>query len=74
MKKYFLIEIKQGVEPFVHGSYRSEFDQDCSARKIREKQNDADSLFWVTFDQKEGLVVGSYLAKFFFPVEINSID
>jgi hypothetical protein len=74
MKKYYLIEVKQGVEPVVHGSYRTEFDQDYSARKIREKQNDADSLFWVTFDQKEGLVVGSYMANFFFPVEINSID
>ncbi len=74
MEKFFLIEVKQGVEPFVHGPYRTEVDRDHSARKVRDKQDDDDSLFWARFDRKKGLVVGPYIAGFFFPEEIRDID
>ena len=64
-KTYYLIEVHRGVEPFVKGPLMEEEGRDDAAKVIHKKQREDDSLFWADVDEKGGLIVGSYIAGFF---------
>ena len=64
-KKYYLIGVKGGVEPFVFGPFQKENERDEVAISIHKKQRMHDSLFWSDIDEKGGLIVGSYMVRFF---------
>ncbi|MBW1902650.1 MAG: hypothetical protein JRJ20_13605 [Deltaproteobacteria bacterium] len=64
-KKYYLIEVLQGVEPVTHGPFQTEGECDNAAQKLHKQQRADDSLFWAIADETGGLTVGSYLAGFF---------
>lgn len=64
-KTYYLIEVHGGVEPFVQGPFREEEGRDEAAKIIHRTQKEDDSLFWADADEEEGLIVGSYMARFF---------
>ena len=62
---YYLLEIEGGVEPTVHGPYRTKHERDNAAKEIRRSQQGDDSLFWADTDEAGTLVVGTYRAGFF---------
>ena len=64
-KKYYLIEVQQGVEPVTYGPFQTEYKCDNAAKKIHKKQRSDDSLFWANTDDSGGLIVGSYIAGLF---------
>jgi hypothetical protein len=68
-KKYYLIEVQQGVKPVTHGHFQSEYECDNAAQKIHKQQRLDDSLFWAITDETGGLTIGSYVAGFLFRVE-----
>ena len=68
-KIFYLIGVEKGVKPFGYGPYKTEIERDNTAKVIRERQGDDDSLFWADFNHKRGLIIGSYTAGFFFPNE-----
>ncbi|MBW1707725.1 MAG: hypothetical protein JRJ86_21625 [Deltaproteobacteria bacterium] len=64
-KTLYLIGVHQGVEPFVRGPFQDEDERDIEAKSIHRKQRMDDSLFWADVDKVGGLIVGSYMAGFF---------
>ena len=64
-EKLYLIEVHQGVEPYVHGPFQDEDERDISAKSIHRKQKVDDSLFWADVDKSGGLIVESYMGGFF---------
>lgn len=64
-KKYYLLEVEGGAEPFAQGPFENEDERDEIAKEIHAEQDDADSLFWADVDQRGVLTVGSYMAGFF---------
>ena len=64
-KIYYLIEVHGGVEPFVKGPFREEEARDDAAKIIHRTQKRDDSLFWADADEGGCLIVGSYMAGFF---------
>ena len=64
-KTLYLIGIHQGVEPFVQGPYQDVKDRDIAAKSIHRKQKVDDSLFWADVDEAGSLIVGFYMAGFF---------
>lgn len=66
MKKvYYLMEVYGGVEPFTRGPFEEEEERDGAAKIIHKKQRVDDSLFWADVDEEGGLIVGAYIAGFF---------
>lgn len=65
-KRYYLIEVGDGVEPFAQGPFETENDRDGIAKEIHAGMDEDDCLFWVDLDEREVLTVGSYDAAFFF--------
>jgi len=63
-KTYYLIEVHGGVEPFVKGPFREE-ERDDAAKIIHRTQKEDDSLFWADADEEGGLIIGPYMARFF---------
>jgi len=64
-KIYYLIEVHGGVEPFAQGPFREEEERDDAAKIIHRTQKEGDGLFWADADKEGGLIVGSYMAGFF---------
>jgi hypothetical protein len=64
-KKYYLLAVEGGVEPFVQGPYETEDERDHAAEQIHRGQEEDDGLFWADIDDAAGLTVGSYAAGFF---------
>ena len=64
MKTYYLIEVHGGVEAFARGPFLEE-ERDDAAKIIHRKQRENDGLFWADIDEEGGLIVGSYMARFF---------
>ena len=62
---YYLLEVEGGVEPAVHGPYRTEHERDNAAKQIRRNQREDDSLFWTDIDEAGTLTLGTYTAGFF---------
>ena len=48
-KAYYLIEV-EGVEPILHGPFRSELGQSKAAKRIRRSQGQDGLLFWADVD------------------------
>ena len=65
MKTLYLIGVEGGVEPFTWWPFQNEEDRDEAAKAIHKRQRIYDSLFWADVDEGGGLVVGSYIAGFF---------
>jgi len=66
MKKYYyLLEVEGGVEPIIHGPYRTERERDNAAKQIRRTQQEDDSLFWADVNEVAVLTVGAYTSGFF---------
>ncbi len=63
-KTCYLIEV-EGVEPILHGPFRSEHEQSKAARRIRRTQRQAGLLFWVDVQRTGRLSLGPYAAGFF---------
>ncbi len=64
-KTYYLIEVRGGVEPFTRGSFYDEDERDDRAKSIHKTLRLDDSLFWADVDETGGMIVGSYIAGFF---------
>lgn len=64
-KKHYLIEVDEGIEPYVHGPFKTEDECDKEARRMRRTQGMDDCLFWADVDDGGVLSVGSYMAGFF---------
>ncbi len=64
-KNYYLLEVEGGVEPTVHGPFRTTDERDNAAKQIRQRQKEDDGLFWADIDGAGRLAVGSYRAGFF---------
>lgn len=64
-KRYYLIEVHDGIEPFSQGPFESEDERDEIAREIRAGMEEDDCLFWADIDERGVLTVGSYTAGFF---------
>ena len=64
-KKYYLIEVEGGIEPFAQGPFGTEDERDEIAREIRAGMDEDDCLFWADIDERGVLTVGSYDAAFF---------
>jgi len=64
-KIYYLIEVHGGVEPFARGPFREEEERDDVAKIIHRTQKEDTGLFWADADEGGGLIVGSYMAGFF---------
>jgi hypothetical protein len=62
---YYLLKVEGGVEPTVHGPFRTKHERDDAAKQIRQRQEEDDSLFWANIDEAEILAVGTYTAGFF---------
>ena len=62
---YYLLEVEGGVEPTVHGPYRTKHERDNAAKQIRRRQQEGDCLFRADIDEVGTLVVGTYTAGFF---------
>jgi len=73
-KKYYLIEVQQGVEPFARGPFQTGDERDDVARQIRRTQEEDDCLFWVDVDEAGGLTVGPYIAGFFWQEPTDNVD
>lgn len=73
-KAYYLIEVQQGVEPFVQGPFQTEDQRDEAARQIHETQEEDDSLFWADVEETGMLSVGSYHAGFFWHEPTDDVD
>lgn len=50
-KKHYLIEVDEGIEPYVHGPFKTEDECDEEARQIRRTQGMDDLLFWADVDE-----------------------
>lgn len=64
-KKYYLIEVEGGVEPYAHGPFQTGDERDNAAKQIRATQEEDDGLFWADVDENGELTVGHYKARFF---------
>lgn len=64
-KNYYLIEVDEGIEPFAHGTFKTEDECDEEAKRLRRTQGMDDCLFWADVDERGVLTVGSYKAGFF---------
>ena len=64
-KKFYLIEVEGGVEPFAQGPFETEDERDEIAKEIHARQEDNDGLFWANVDENGVLTVSSYMAGFF---------
>jgi len=64
-KNYYLIEVEGGVEPTVHGPYKTRHERDNAAKPIRQGQEEDDGLFRADIDERGTLIVCSYMAGFF---------
>ena len=64
-KKYYLIEMHDGVEPSAQGPFETENERDEIAKEIHAAMDDDDCLFWADVDERSVLTVGSYMAGFF---------
>ncbi|GEM_PF-1490180 len=71
---YYLIDVQDGLEPFVRGPFKTEKQRDNRARRIRSIQGEEDRLFWADVDESGKLIVGSYMAGFFFQGSTDHID
>lgn len=65
-KKYYLMKVADGVEPFAQGPFQREDERDEIAKEMHAGMEEGDCLFWVDLDEREVLTVGSYDAAFFF--------
>lgn len=65
-RRYYLIGVDQGVEPFILGPFKTPKERDATAREVRSRQDKDDSLFWAVINEKGLLAVGPYVAGFFF--------
>jgi len=73
-KTYYLIEVHGGVEPYTRGPFKAEEERDAAAKSIHRKQRMDDSLFWADVDEEGGLIVGSYMAGFFWEEYEDNTD
>ena len=64
-KQYYLIEVQQGIEPFVRGPYLTDRKRNNTAKRLRQGQKEDDCLFWADVDGLGKLTVGPYIAGFF---------
>ncbi len=64
-RRYYLIGVEQGVEPFTIGPFRTAKERDAIAQQVHDNQEEDDSLFWANIDEKGLLIVGSFAAAFF---------
>ncbi|MBI2987568.1 MAG: hypothetical protein HYY45_12455 [Deltaproteobacteria bacterium] len=64
-KKYYLIEVESGIEPFAQGPFEIEDERDEVTKEIHVAMDEDDGLFWADVDEKGVLTVGSYRAGFF---------
>ncbi len=64
-KKYYLIEVADGIEPSAQGPFETEDERDKIAKDIRTGMDEDDCLFWADVDDRGVLTVGSYDAAFF---------
>ncbi|MBI2997177.1 MAG: hypothetical protein HYY46_01760 [Deltaproteobacteria bacterium] len=64
-KKHYLIEVDEGIEPYVHGPFKTDDECDEEAKRMRRTQGMDDCLFWADVDEGGVLTVGSYMARFF---------
>jgi hypothetical protein len=62
---YYLIEVEGGVEPAVHGPYRTKHERDNAAKQIHQRQEEDDGLFWVDINEVGVPTIGAYIAGFF---------
>ena len=75
MKKiYYLLEVEGGVEPTIHGPYPTKLERDNAAKKIHQRQEENDSLFWADIDEAGILAVGPYTAGFFWEKSREGFD
>ena len=73
-KSLYLIGVEGGVEPFTRGPFQNEAGRDEAAKAIHKRQRSDDSLFWADVDEGGGLVVGPYVAGFFWEDYADNID
>ncbi|MBI1910339.1 MAG: hypothetical protein HYS22_09260 [Deltaproteobacteria bacterium] len=64
-RKYYLIEVGDGIEPSAQGPFETEDERDAIAKEIRAAMDEDDCLFWADVDERGILTVGSYDAAFF---------
>lgn len=64
-KKFYLIEVADGIEPFAQGPFETEDERDEIARDVHPGMDEDDGLFWADVDERGVLTVGSYMAGFF---------
>ncbi len=72
-KRYYLIEVGDGVEPFAQGPFETEDDRDEIAKEIHAGMDEDDGLFWADIDERGVLTVGSYMAGFFLDEPTDNI-
>ena len=73
VKKHYLIEVADGIEPSALGPFETDNERDEIAKQIRAGMDEDDCLFWAEVDERGVLTVGSYMAGFFLDEPTDNI-
>jgi hypothetical protein len=62
--KYYILHVEGDIEPSLKGPYKTSGTRDLAARRLRQKTEGKDGVFWMDVTDGKAPVVGSYSGGF----------